>query len=425
MAYGGGVQQVLSHFELHARNVGLPGDVVVGEQPRRTSHIDTPDRIYDVFVEYAERQQFRRAGIPIPFQIDVVVVGRFQVGITFARKADVHILIGGDLFRLRQCVAPARSQSNGVAFGYVVADIEARQPVEFVDVLGPGGVRIHVVVHLHVHLVALQSDAHGEAVGELMGRFRIERVYRLGHVVGVVAPFGHRKPSRREVLGVVHSVEPQIVGREESRSPAEVIFHRPKAVVGKTSAITESDVRSLDVETLLQLVPQRSLHVEVAVVEPREEPPLAVTARERETPVVQHVEHIFAPVGLLPANGVVGRAEIELKPVGEVEPRAQLVGHQQVVVALLAAQKRLSILRPLVPLGQIAQKLADILVARVNEHKIVCEVVFPVELQVEVGQHELVDAYGRFVARLVLFDILAVGSSPPHGLTGIRIVGVV
>ena len=89
----------------------MVGDVLVREETSGAGNLDPGYRALDILVESGDREQLGGRYVPVPLQVDIVVVRRFQVGITLAVEAHADVTEGRYFLRLRQCVRLAGCQT--------------------------------------------------------------------------------------------------------------------------------------------------------------------------------------------------------------------------------------------------------------------------------------------------------------------------
>lgn len=371
----------------------------------------------DVFIENPKRDELRRGGVPVPFQVEVEVVGRSDVTVASAGEVDINIKVFGYLLGLRKGVTLRCAQAKRVAVDGIPTKRERRKVVEFVE---RGGL---LISDRHIDLVELEADVSRKARREAVGSLDEGGVGILRDAV--IVSDGGRKAELAggESLGVVELIEVDVdvhaIGAEVEG--AVEVLRSIEAVANETTTVTEGDVGVVDVGIGSEFPTDIGLEVEVGFGECGEEAFLGVTTGSGEAAVALEREVVLAAVGLVALDGVICSADVELPTVGEIEAGNELVGEKEIVVTLLAAHKAGVILVG-VTVAIDAEVLANVLVAGVDEHKVVSEAVAGVEAKVEVGEGELVDGDGGDGALLVAkVMVLLIGTT--NGFVGVRVVG--
>ena len=155
----------------------MVGNIFIRKETSGTGYFNARNRVFNVFIESAHRQQFAVREIKIPFQIHIIVVGRFQIGITLTLETDADITERRYFFSLRQGVCFAGCQTERMFIIKIIAQIQAGQYIVFINApFALCSSAIHIIVYIYIYVVILYTDVCHQSVGQLVSSFYVCRM---------------------------------------------------------------------------------------------------------------------------------------------------------------------------------------------------------------------------------------------------------
>ena len=167
-------KQILTYFYLHSCHGCLIRYILIRKITSGACHFDAGYRILNQFIESCERNQLGRSEIKVPFQIKVIMIRRFQIGVTLTVEVHADITVRRYFLCLRKRICFTSSQTKRVFIIQIVFEIQAGQEIIFLDgIVSFRASTIHIIIHFNIHLVIFQSQIHNPTGSKLVGSFGI------------------------------------------------------------------------------------------------------------------------------------------------------------------------------------------------------------------------------------------------------------
>ena len=134
-----------------------------------------------MFIESCQRNEFRRAGIEVPFEVEVIGGRGFQMRISLTVEIHAYIAVRRYCFGLRQRIGLACPQAEGMFLIQIIFQIEAGQEIVFPDgVASFGTASIHIIIYIDIYIIILQPQVYNPTRGKLISSFGLCRMDILG-----------------------------------------------------------------------------------------------------------------------------------------------------------------------------------------------------------------------------------------------------
>ncbi len=86
-------KQILTYFYLHSCHGCLIRYILIRKITSGACHFNAGYRILNQFIESRKRNQLGRSGIKVPLQIKVIIIRRFQIGVTLTVEVHADITV--------------------------------------------------------------------------------------------------------------------------------------------------------------------------------------------------------------------------------------------------------------------------------------------------------------------------------------------